>query len=64
MGALSETDREGLRQIIENDWVEASLAHDWDTSLALCSQDFVYTAHLPDCITLGAVPVSSRSAGL
>lgn len=42
MGELSGADREGLRQMIENDWVEASLARDWDASLALCSQDFVY----------------------
>ena len=37
MGGLSEADQEGLRQMIENNWVEASLVRDWDTYLALCS---------------------------
>lgn len=42
MAALSDGDRSRLREMIEKDWVEATLSGDWDTSLALCTDDFAY----------------------
>ena len=42
MPALTEQDRERLRQFTERDWVEAALARDWDASMAMCTDGFVY----------------------
>ena len=42
MAALTAADRSRLGEIIEKDWVEAALAGDWDASMALCTEDFVY----------------------
>jgi ketosteroid isomerase-like protein len=42
MTALPEADRNHLRDMIERDWVEATLAGDWDRSVSLCSEDLVY----------------------
>ena len=42
MAVLTDADRTRLGEIIEKDWVEAALAGDWDASMALCTDDFVY----------------------
>ena len=42
MAALTDADRARLRDMIEKNWVEAALARDWNTSMALCTEDFVY----------------------
>ena len=42
MPALTAEDRERLHQILEQEWTAAGLARDWDASMALCADDFVY----------------------
>ena len=42
MAEFTEGDRDTLRQMTERDWVDAALAREWDTSLAMCSDDLVY----------------------
>lgn len=42
MPALTEADRARLQQFIEADWGDAALAQDWDASMAMCTDDFVY----------------------
>ena len=42
MAALTDADRDRLREICEVDWVSATLARDWDANLALVSEDLVY----------------------
>jgi ketosteroid isomerase-like protein len=42
MAALTEQDRERLREMTEEEWVSANLARDWDAALALCTEDLVY----------------------
>ena len=42
MPALTDEDRARLRMFVEVEWGEAALAQDWDASMALCTDDFVY----------------------
>ena len=42
MAALTDADRDRLREICEVDWVSATLARDWDANMALVSEDLVY----------------------
>ncbi len=42
MAALTDEDRQRLREMCEKDWVEAALGRDWNASMALCTDDFVY----------------------
>ena len=42
MADLTGADRSRLTEMLEEDWVKAGLARDWDASMSLCSDDFVY----------------------
>jgi ketosteroid isomerase-like protein len=42
VAVLTDQDHARLRQIFEVEWMDAGLARDWASSLALCSEDFVY----------------------
>jgi ketosteroid isomerase-like protein len=42
MANLTQADKSRLAEIIERDWVKAALARNWDASMALCANDFVY----------------------
>jgi len=42
MAALTQEDREQLQTIVEETWVKASLRSDWDTVMALCTEDIDY----------------------
>lgn len=40
--SLTSEDREAIRRFTEQEWTAATLARDWDRSLALCTTDVVY----------------------
>lgn len=42
MAELTDADRNRLRQMVEESWVNAALARDWNGCLALCSDDLAY----------------------
>ena len=42
MAELTDQDRNEMRELIEEKWVAGGLARDWDASMALCTEDFVY----------------------
>jgi ketosteroid isomerase-like protein len=42
MADLTQADKSKLSEMIERDWVKAALARNWDASMALCADDFVY----------------------
>jgi ketosteroid isomerase-like protein len=42
MPVLTDADRARLRQMVEQDWVQAALERDADASVALCADDVVY----------------------
>ena len=42
MAELTDQDRNEMRELIEDKWVAGGLARDWDASMALCTEDFVY----------------------
>ena len=42
MAELTDQDRNEMRELIEEKWVAGGLARDWDASMAVCTEDFVY----------------------
>ena len=42
MAGLTDQDRDEIRAVIEEKWVAGGLARDWEASMALCTEDFVY----------------------
>ena len=42
MAELTDQDRNEMRELIEEKWVAGGLARDWDASMALFTEDFVY----------------------
>ena len=42
MAELTDQDRAEMRELIEQKWVAGGLARDWEASMALCTEDFVY----------------------
>ena len=42
MAELTDQDRNEMRELIEDKWVAGGLAREWDASMALCTEDFVY----------------------
>jgi ketosteroid isomerase-like protein len=42
MSTLSDTDEQVIRHKLEVDWPDCTIRQDWDGSLALVSEDFVY----------------------
>tara|TARA_B100001167_G_scaffold129256_1_gene80959 strand:- start:120 stop:524 length:405 start_codon:yes stop_codon:yes gene_type:complete len=42
MAELTDQDRDEMRELIEQKWVAGGLARDWEASMALCTEDFVY----------------------
>jgi ketosteroid isomerase-like protein len=42
MPELTSTDIERLRELVEEVWLKGGLERDWDASLAICTDDYVY----------------------
>ena len=48
MSALTDSDKETIRRILEEDWVEDCVRQEWDRCLDAVSEDYVYMVPGPD----------------